>query len=157
MALSLGDVKQQPKPVKRSKPKAKKASSQKPKKSDPATEKVRPWQANPLDPAESPQKESPEAKTSSQAVTDSISRAAEEAEALFTTAQEQHRAARRQEMQQELINQWLEVAEKAKNQGIEALPTQVKGIIKDSWVGKIQLYPKVKIPVPTILHTKNDD
>ncbi|MEO0335789.1 MAG: hypothetical protein AAF202_05325, partial [Pseudomonadota bacterium] len=58
------------------------------------------------------------------------------------------------ELQDALVKEWLIVAEDLKNRGIESLPSPVDSLVKESWLGQIQLSPAIKIPVPDFLLTK---
>ena len=51
-------------------------------------------------------------------------------------------------------DEWMQKAELLKNIGLASLPPEIEKFVKDSWVEKIQLYPKVKIPVPSVFTRK---
>lgn len=50
--------------------------------------------------------------------------------------------------------EWLEAAEALKKKGLSQLPTEVREVIENSWLGKVQLAPKIRIPIPSIFVTK---
>lgn len=51
-------------------------------------------------------------------------------------------------------NEWMQKAELLKNISLASLPPKMERFIKNSWIEKIQLYPKVRIPVPSIFTRK---
>ena len=48
----------------------------------------------------------------------------------------------------------LQRVEDFKNECLAQLPPEIDAIVKDSWVSKLQVYPKIKIPMPGFLTQK---
>ena len=69
-------------------------------------------------------------------------------------ASSETRRLRRKQLQDEVVREWLAVAEEAKKKGLDRLPPQIASKVKKSWLGQIQLSPKVKVPIPDFMLTK---
>lgn len=52
------------------------------------------------------------------------------------------------------LQEWLKAAEALKNKGLSQLPSEVRVVIENSWLGKVQLAPRIRIPIPSIFVTK---
>lgn len=128
MALSLNDVKKK-KQITQKKSEAKEASL---KFRTSESVKVRPWQTP-----------------------DSV----ESAPSQIKTEPQKHQAQRvsrpKKAPQRTEWDEFLQKAEILKNIGLASLPPEVEKYVKDSWVEKIQLYPKVRIPVPSVFTRKS--
>jgi hypothetical protein len=52
---------------------------------------------------------------------------------------------------------WLEMVEDIKNRGLSQLPPELQDRLQNTWLGRMQLAPKVRIPIPGIFVKKESD
>lgn len=177
MAISLDDVGPKPTPAKKKTKKkaATAAAAAGTKKTKKATKKktakkTRPWQASEISNLEIqppvaqhglPEAPAEAIQSAASAFDDGDFNAQEGPEALrgFEFADsaprsDEARRQRRKELQEELVKEWLAVAQELKDRSLEQLPKPIASKVKNSWIGQIQLSPKVKVPVPSFLLTK---
>jgi hypothetical protein len=179
MAISLGDVSTQS--VKKTKKKAKKkmaskvaseaaskpAKSAKRKTKKSISKKTRPWQTPELSAESSnaaqdlPKAPAEALKSAADALSASALDFGEQNEGMngFEFADSgprtsEERRQRRKDLQDELVKEWLAVAEELKQRGIEQLPSSLADKVKSSWFGQVQFSPTVKVPIPDFLLTK---